>query len=225
MHASWVPVLRDELRKPYFRALAEFLAVERAAGAVYPPANQLFTAFRATPYDGANVVILGQDPYHGPGQAHGLSFSVLPGVAVPPSLQNIYKELEQDVGCRKVRHGHLLPWARQGVFLLNSALTVRSGQPGSHLDRWEPFTDKVIEILNEREAPVVFVLWGRHARSKNRLIDSNKHPVVESVHPSPMSAANGFFGSRPFSQVNNYLEALGYPTIDWQLPEESLPPV
>lgn len=217
--ASWVEAIGDELRKPSFRELADFLKSERRAGTVYPPPDQLFTAFRVTPYDAATVVILGQDPYHGPGQAHGLSFSVLPGVRVPPSLKNVYKELEQDVGCRQVRHGYLLPWAQQGVFLLNSALTVRAGQPGSHSERWAPFTDKVIEALNARAEPVVFVLWGRHAREKIRLIDTDRHPIVESAHPSPMSATAGFFGSRPFTQVNGYLEALGHPTIDWQLPD------
>lgn len=215
--ASWTAVIGDEFRKPEFRALAEFLKAERAAGTVYPPPDQLFTAFRVTPYHAANVVILGQDPYHGPGQAHGLSFSVLPGVRVPPSLKNIYKELKQDVGCRQVEHGYLLPWAQQGIFLLNSALTVRAGQPGSHQERWTPFTDSVIAALNARLEPVVFVLWGRHAREKIRLIDTYKHPVVQSAHPSPMSAASGFFGSRPFSQVSGYLEALGHPPINWQL--------
>lgn len=217
---TWLAALGDEFAKPHFRALKTFLDEERKQGTVYPPPTQLFTAFRATPYDKANVVILGQDPYHGPGQAHGLSFSVLPGVPVPPSLQNVYKELEKDVGCRKVRHGYLLPWAEQGVFLLNSALTVRAGQPGSHASQWEPFTDRVIEVLSARDTPVVFVLWGRHARGKLRLIDTDKHPVVESSHPSPFSAASGFFGSRPFSQVNSYLDALELPPISWQPPDE-----
>jgi uracil-DNA glycosylase len=216
--SSWRAVLEDEFRKPAFRELADFLKSERASGTVYPPPDQLFTAFRVTPYDAANVVILGQDPYHGPGQAHGLSFSVLPGVRVPPSLKNIYKELEQDLDCRQVEHGYLLPWAQQGVFLLNSALTVRAGQPGSHQERWAPFTDSVIAALNARPEPVVFVLWGRHAREKLRLIDTDKHPIVQSAHPSPMSATSGFFGSRPFSQVNGYLEAIDHAPIDWQLP-------
>jgi uracil-DNA glycosylase len=218
---TWHVALGDEFSKPYFRELAAFLKEERQRATVYPPPTQLFTAFRATPYDKANVVILGQDPYHGERQAHGLSFSVLPGVPPPPSLKNIYKELEQDVGFRKPKHGYLMAWAEQGVFLLNSVLTVRAQQPGSHRNRgWETFTDQVIETLNIRDAPVVFVLWGRHAREKLRLIDTNRHAVVESTHPSPMSAAQGFFGSRPFSQVNDYLEALEHPLIDWQLPDE-----
>jgi uracil-DNA glycosylase len=215
---TWQAALADEFKKPYFQELGAFVKEERQKATVYPPPNQLFTAFRSTPYDKANVVILGQDPYHGEGQAHGLSFSVLPGVPPPPSLKNIYKELEQDVGFRKPKHGYLMAWAEQGVFLLNSVLTVRAQQPGSHRDRgWETFTDKVIETLNAREAPVVFVLWGRYAREKIRLIDTNKHAVLESAHPSPMSAHNGFFGSKPFSQVNAYLESLGHPQVDWQL--------
>lgn len=216
---TWHAVLATEFKKPYFRDLAAFLKEERQKATVYPPPKQLFTAFRVTPYDRANVVILGQDPYHGEGQAHGLSFSVLPGVAPPPSLKNIYKELEQDVGFTQPKHGYLMTWAERGVFLLNSVLTVRAQQPGSHRDHgWETYTNRVIESLNARERPVVFVLWGRFAREKIHLIDTNVHPVVESPHPSPMSAHNGFFGSKPFSQVNAYLDALGHPPIDWQLP-------
>lgn len=218
---SWATALADEFKKPYFAELAAFLREERKNGLVYPPPNRLFAAFNATPFDEVKVVILGQDPYHGRGQAHGLAFSVLPGTALPPSLKNIYKELEQDVGCRKVRHGYLLRWAERGVLLLNSVLTVRAEQPGSHRGRgWEIFTDEVIRRLGGRDRPLVFVLWGRYAREKFGLIDSNRHPVVSSAHPSPLSAASGFFGSKPFSRANAYLEALDQAPIDWQLPEE-----
>jgi len=220
LHPSWRSALSAEFEKPYFRGLVEFLRQERAQETVYPPRDQLFTAFNATPFDAVKLVILGQDPYHGPGQAHGLSFSVPPGAALPPSLKNIYKELEHDLGCRKVRHGCLMAWAERGVLLLNSVLTVRAGQPGSHQGRgWEAFTDEVIRQLSERPRPVVFVLWGRHARDKRSLIDTDRHPVVQSAHPSPFSAASGFFGSKPFSQANGYLEALDESPIDWQLPD------
>lgn len=219
LHPSWKAALAGEFEKPYFRALAEFLRAERQQGIVYPPPNQLFSALDATAFDQVKVVILGQDPYHG-GQAHGLSFSVLPGVPLPPSLKNIYKELEKDLGCRKVGHGYLMAWAERGVLLLNSVLTVRAGQPGSHAGRgWETLTDEAIRQLNARQQPLVFVLWGRYAREKLALIDTERHPVVHSPHPSPFSAASGFFGSKPFSQVNGYLEALDQAPIDWQLPE------
>jgi uracil-DNA glycosylase len=217
---AWKAVLADEFKKAYFIELAAFLREERKQGVVYPPADQLFTAFGAASYDRVKVVILGQDPYHQAGQAHGLSFSVPRGVPLPPSLKNVYKELEQDMGCRKVRHGYLLNWAERGVLLLNSVLTVRAGQPGSHQGRgWETFTDEVIRKLSGRERPVVFVLWGRYAREKIRFIDTDRHPVVSSPHPSPFSAASGFFGSKPFSLTNGYLEALDQEPIDWQLPE------
>jgi uracil-DNA glycosylase len=219
MDESWRRQLAAEFQQPYFRSLADFLKRERKEHVVYPPPDQLFTALRATPYHKVKAVILGQDPYHGPGQAHGLSFSVRPGIRLPPSLQNIYKELEQDVRHRKVRHGYLMAWAERGVLLLNSALTVREAQPGSHAEQWKPFTDAVIHRLSMREQPVVFVLWGKHAREKAAGIDAQRHPIVESVHPSPMSAHHGFFGSKPFSQVNTYLEALGQTPIDWQVPE------
>lgn len=220
LHPSWHAVLAAEFGKPYFRELAEFLRAERQEGPVYPPPDQLFSAFNATPFDAVKVVILGQDPYHGAGQAHGLAFSVPPGVPLPPSLKNVYKELEKDLGCRKVRHGHLMAWAERGVLLLNSVLTVRGGQAGSHAGRgWETLTDEAIRQLSARARPLVFVLWGRHAREKLSLIDTDRHPVVRSAHPSPFSAASGFFGSRPFSQANGYLEALEQDPIDWQLPE------
>ena len=220
LHPSWKAVLRDEIPKPYFRELAEFVRGERERGPVYPPADQVFKAFNTTPFDDVKVVILGQDPYHGAGQAHGLSFSVPPGIPIPPSLKNIYKELENDVGCRKVRHGYLLSWAERGVLLLNSVLTVRAGQAGSHQGRgWEHLTDEAIRQLSARERPLVFLLWGRYAREKLRLIDTDRHPVIQSAHPSPFSAADGFFGSKPFSQCNGYLEAIDQAPIDWQLPE------
>lgn len=220
LHPSWKAVLADEFRKPYFLELAKFVKEERAKGPVYPPPDQLFSAFNETPFDRVQVVILGQDPYHGPGQAHGLSFSVLPGVPVPASLKNIYKELEKDLGCRKVGHGHLLSWAERGVLLLNSVLTVRQGQPGSHQGRgWEQLTDSVIQQLSARSRPLVFILWGRQAREKISLIDTGRHPIIQSAHPSPYSAASGFFGSKPFSTANGYLEALDQTPIDWQLPE------
>jgi uracil-DNA glycosylase len=218
MHPSWKAVLADEFAKPYFRELAEYVKAERKAHTVFPPPGQVFEAFKVTPYDQAKVCILGQDPYHNAGQAHGLCFSVQPGVTPPPSLVNIYKELEADLGCKRPKHGYLMRWAEQGVFLLNAVLTVRAHSPASHRNiGWERFTDEVITKLNERETPVVFVLWGRYARSKGRYIDENRHLVVESTHPSPMSADKGFFGSRPFSQINAALAAEGQEPIDWQL--------
>lgn len=221
MDASWKERLADEVQQPYFLELAEFLKRERVAHTVFPPKDQVYTAFKATPFDKVRAVILGQDPYHNAGQAHGLSFSVLAGVRPPPSLQNIFKELASDVGFRKPRDGNLMPWAEQGVFLLNATLTVRAHEPGSHQGKgWETFTDRVIELLSRRYVtglPVVFVLWGKYARSKRHLI-SDANVVLESAHPSPMSASAGFFGSRPFSQVNAALRTYGQPEIDWQLP-------
>lgn len=181
----------------------------------------MFEALQITPYEKVKIVILGQDPYHGPNQAHGLSFSVQPGVKVPPSLQNIYKELQNDLGISPVNHGYLVPWAEQGVLLLNTVLTVRQGQAYSHQGKgWEQLTDKVIEKLNERQDPVVFILWGKPAQKKISMIDTSKHVIIKSVHPSPLSAHRGFFGSKPFSQANNALVALGKTPIDWQLPQE-----
>ena len=219
LHPSWMAQLgfTEEIRKPYFKELDDFLKGERKAHVVFPPADQVFTAFKVTPYDKANVLILGQDPYHNAGQAHGLCFSVQPGVKPPPSLVNIYKELEADVGFKPPKHGHLMGWAEQGVFLLNAVLTVRAHEAGSHRDKgWERFTDAVIGLLSAREQPVVFVLWGRYAREKKDLIDTSRHTVIESAHPSPMSA-KGFFGTRPFSKVNEALAEAGHPEIDWQL--------
>jgi len=218
MDPSWKERLGPEFKKPYFRELAAFVRAERHAGVVFPPQGQVFNAFK-TPYDQANVLILGQDPYHNADQAHGLCFSVQPGVKPPPSLLNIYKELASDVGAKPPKHGCLQSWADHGVFLLNAVLTVRAHAAGSHQGKgWERFTDAVIRLLNARQTPVVFVLWGRYARKKKALIDDQRHLVIESPHPSPMSAHQGFFGSQPFSQVNAALAYSGLPTIDWQLP-------
>jgi len=213
--ASWKTALALEFEKTYFKDLLEFVKQERAEGIVYPPPGFVFTAFNVTSLDAVRVIILGQDPYHRPKQAHGLSFSVLPGTLTPPSLQNIYKELRADLGVPIPTHGHLIKWAQQGVFLLNSVLTVREGEPGSHQGKgWEKFTDSVIRILSDRDRPMVFVLWGRYARDKSSLIDTKKHVVIESAHPSPMSASNGFFGSRPFSKINR---ALGGHPVNWAI--------
>jgi len=218
MHESWKGVLKAEFTKDYFQALGKFVENERRNFTVHPPDGETFTAFKLTPFDKVRVVILGQDPYFRPGQAHGLAFSVKPGVTVPPSLVNIYKELETDVaGFRRPEHGNLTRWAEQGVFLLNATLTVRTGEAGSHQGRgWETFTSAVIKALVD-SAPKAFVLWGTPARAKKALIPTDIHTIIESAHPSPLSAHHGFFGSRPFSKVNDALEMYGYPPIDWQL--------
>lgn len=219
--SDWEPLLRSEMMEPYYKQLLERLAEEYRCRAVFPPEADVFRAFHLTPPDDTRVVILGQDPYHGPGQAHGLSFSVRPGTAVPPSLANIYKELHADIGCPIPGHGCLEPWAKQGVLLLNSILTVRAGEAGSHQKLgWERFTDRVIDLLNERSKPVVFLLWGSHAQRKAAAIDRARHRVIESPHPSPLSAYRGFFGSKPFSRVNAELQAFGEAPIDWCLPDD-----
>lgn len=216
---DWWPVLKPQFETANYQQLHNFLVDEYGHQQVYPEMHHIFEAFNWTPFSKVKVVILGQDPYHGPGQAHGCSFSVLPGVAVPPSLQNIYKELQADLGCPPVKHGYLRPWAEQGVLLLNSVLTVRAGQAYSHQGHgWEQLTDAAIVALSERPAPVVFILWGRAARDKKRLIDLKRNFVVESAHPSPLSAYRGFFGSRPFSKTNQFLEMTGQAPINWQLP-------
>ncbi|MBE5396198.1 uracil-DNA glycosylase [Brevibacillus borstelensis] len=216
---DWAEILADEFEKPYYIQLREFLKTEYQSQAIYPDMYDIFNALHLTPYREAKVVILGQDPYHGPGQAHGLSFSVKPGVATPPSLQNIYKELQSDLGCTIPQHGYLVNWAKQGVLLLNTVLTVRGGNPNSHKGKgWEIFTDRVIAALNDRETPLVFILWGRHAQEKASFIDTNKHFIIASPHPSPFSANRGFFGSRPFSRTNQFLRSQGMKEIDWQLP-------
>ena len=198
--------------------LAAFVAEERKHYTVYPPKADVFTALALTPYDNVRVVILGQDPYHGPNQAHGLAFSVRKGVRPPPSLVNMFTELRDDLGITPPRHGYLVPWAEQGVLLLNTVLTVRAGAAASHKGHgWERLTDRIIELLSARGQPVVFVLWGTPAQRKTVLIDTKRHTIIRSVHPSPLSAASGFFGSRPFSKVNTALAASGQPPIDWQL--------
>ena len=220
MVTDWNPVLRGELDKPYWAPLQEFVRVDREHHTVYPPAEDVFAAIHLTSYANTRVMILGQDPYHGPNQAHGLCFSVRRGVPVPPSLANMYKELRTDVGIETPRHGSLEHWAVQGVLLLNTTLTVRAGQAGSHQGKgWETFTDQVIRTVNDKTDPVVFILWGASARKKKALIDSTRHVVIESAHPSPLSAHNGFFGSRPFSRTNDALIARNRRPIDWQLPD------
>lgn len=216
---DWAKLLQDEFTQPYYLKLREFLIEEYRNHTVYPDMYDIFNALHYTGYAQTKVCILGQDPYHGPGQAHGLCFSVKPGVPPPPSLQNIFKELHHDLGCPIPNHGCLEHWARQGVLLLNTTLTVRAGRANSHRGKgWERFTDRVIECLNQRERPVVFILWGRHAQEKRAMIDTSRHYVIESAHPSPFSADRGFFGSRPFSRANRFLARIGVEPIDWAIP-------
>ena len=220
---SWRRVLAAEFEKPYFTELAGFVRSAYTAGRCYPPARLIFNAFDRTPFDKVKVVILGQDPYHEPGQAHGLCFSVQKGTQIPPSLQNIYKELKSDLGIEPPSHGYLESWARQGVLLLNTTLTVRRGQANSHRGRgWDIFTDAIIRHLNEAKQPIAFILWGRNARDKKALITNPIHGIFESPHPSPLSAHAGFFGSRPFSRVNEFLSSRGLSPIDWRIPEEPI---
>jgi uracil-DNA glycosylase len=217
---SWQGVLPGDTAQPYFQALEAFVAAEREAHQVFPPNGEVFSALRLTPYPDVKVFILGQDPYHDDNQAHGLAFSVRPGVKPPPSLHNMFKELQTDVGCRIPNNGYLAPWARQGVLLLNAVLTVRAHEPNSHKDHgWETFTDAVLRAVAARPDPVVFVLWGGYARKKARLIEAGRHVILESAHPSPLSARSGFFGSRPFSKVNAALRAAGKGAVEWQLPD------
>ncbi|ASV95585.1 uracil-DNA glycosylase [Enterococcus durans] len=220
IHNSWQDVLADEFEKPYYHSLRDFLKKEYKTQKIHPDMYHIFEALELTPYEKVKVVILGQDPYHGANQAHGLSFSVQPGVKIPPSLNNIYKELQSDLGIKPVNHGNLVSWAKQGVLLLNTVLTVREGQAYSHRGKgWERLTDTIIEKLNEREQPVVFILWGKPAQEKMKMIDRSKHIILTSSHPSPLSAHRGFLGSKPFSKTNDALLALGEQPIDWQLPE------
>ncbi|USS90047.1 uracil-DNA glycosylase [Fructilactobacillus carniphilus] len=217
---DWWPILEPEFQKPYYQQLRQFLVNEYRTQTIYPAMQRIFQAFEWTPFSDTKVVILGQDPYHGPHQAIGLSFAVEPNVTVPPSLRNIYKELDNDLGIKPVQHGYLKHWADQGVLLLNSVLTVRNGQAYSHQGHgWEQLTDYAIAKLSERPEPVVFILWGRSARNKLKLIDQETNVVIQSAHPSPLSANRGFFGSRPFSKTNAALTAMGETPIDWQLPE------
>ncbi|WP_257263918.1 uracil-DNA glycosylase [Endozoicomonas sp. ONNA2] len=220
MEPSWKTMLQDEFTKEYMQALRSFLQNEKARGKmIYPRGKEYFRAMDLTPFDQVKVVILGQDPYHGPGQAHGLSFSVRPQTAIPPSLMNMYKELESDLGIPPARYGFLEHWALQGVLLLNSVLTVEHKQAASHQGRgWEAFTDRIVATLNEQREHIVFILWGSYAQKKGHFIDPGKHLILKSVHPSPLSAYRGFFGSRPFSRSNDYLSSHGVQPIDWQLP-------
>ncbi len=220
MQTTWRPVLIAETEKPYWKPLQQFVKEERRKYTIYPPDKEVFAALHLTPYKKVSVLILGQDPYHEAGQAHGLCFSVRPDVAIPPSLQNIYKELHDDLGCRIPNNGCLTPWAEQGVLLLNAVLTVRAHQANSHQGKgWENFTDAIIRAVNDKPERVVFVLWGAYARKKVPLINTTRHVIIQSAHPSPLSAANGFFGSRPFSKINAALVEAGRPEIDWQIPD------
>lgn len=217
--AGWQRVLAAEVAQPYWQELRSFVDAERARGPVYPPPEEVFAALARTPFDRVRVLLLGQDPYHQAGQAHGLCFSVRQGVPPPPSLVNIFRELQADVGCPPPAGGDLTAWARQGVLLLNTVLTVRAGQPHAHRGHgWERFTDAVIRALNERSPPIIFLLWGRPAQQKTALIDSRRHAVLAAAHPSPLAARRGFFGSRPFSAVNALLRRWGADEIDWSLP-------
>lgn len=217
--AQWRAHVGAELEQPYWARLRAFVDAERKAHVVYPPEEEVFSALELTPWGAVRVMILGQDPYHGPGQAHGLAFSVRPGVTPPPSLRNLFREMKDDVGCPHPGDGWLVPWARQGVLLLNAVLTVRAGEPNSHRGKgWERFTDAVIRAVDARPRGVVFVLWGGYAAKKEALIDPEKHAVIRSAHPSPLSAKRGFFGSRPFSTINALLEKAGESPVDWCLP-------
>lgn len=218
LHNSWGALLAEEFAKPYYQQLRRFLKDEYETETIYPEMGDIFNALHYTDYHDVKVVILGQDPYHGPGQAHGLSFSVKPGVKIPPSLRNILKELHEDLGSTIPDHGYLKKWADQGVLLLNTVLTVRKGEANSHRGKgWETFTDKVITLLSEREKPVIFILWGKPAQSKRKLIDDSRHHIIMSVHPSPLSAHRGFFGSKPFSKANQILQQQGERAINWQI--------
>lgn len=219
---NWESFIADESKKAYFKKLMTFVEADYLTHTVYPKKEELFQAFNWTPYDKVKVVILGQDPYHGENQAHGLSFSVLPGAKVPPSLVNIYKELASDLAIPPANHGYLEKWAKEGVLLLNTVLTVRKGEPNSHQGRgWEEFTDTVIQKLNQREEPVIFILWGKPSQRKESLITNDYHYVLKAPHPSPLAAYRGFFGSQPFSKVNQYLTQIGSDPIDWQLDSEA----
>ena len=220
LEATWLAVLQDEFEKDYMKSLRAFLVEEKKAGKIiYPKSDDIFRAFELTPFNKVKVVILGQDPYHGAGQAHGLSFSVEKGIRFPPSLQNIFKELETDIdGFQNPNHGNLSSWAKQGVLMLNASLTVRANEAGSHQKQgWETFTDKVIETISKEKENVIFILWGKFAQAKETLIDIEKHVIIKSAHPSPFSAFSGFFGSKPFSKTNKILSDLGKEEIDWGL--------
>lgn len=222
MKTDWNPLLRDQFDQEYWQELQTFVRSERERHAVFPPHDEVFAALHLTPYADVKVLVLGQDPYHNTGQAHGLCFSVRRGVETPPSLVNIFAELESDLGCPKPTHGNLDHWARQGVLLLNATLTVRAHQAASHQRKgWERFTDRVIEVVNDKPERVVFVLWGASARKKKALVDTSRHTIIESPHPSPLSAHRGFFGSKPFSRVNDALREAGREPVDWCIPEDA----
>jgi len=221
LELSWLSLLEDEFKKPYMQGLRDFLLAEKQQSKViYPKSDLIFNALNTTLFDDVKVVILGQDPYHGPGQAHGLCFSVLPDVRIPPSLLNIFKELHQDLGFEIPKHGYLQSWAEQGVLLLNATLTVEQNQAGSHQKKgWEQFTDSIVQLLNKQCEGLVFLLWGNYAQNKGALIDTKKHLVLKAPHPSPLSAHRGFFGTQHFSKTNTYLVKQGHQPIDWCLPE------
>lgn len=217
---DWDQLLAHEFRKDYYQQLRNFLIKEYRTSTVYPGMHDIYNALKNTAYEDVKVVLLGQDPYHGPGQAHGLAFSVPKGISVPPSLQNIYKELQDDVGCSIPNHGNLIPWAKQGVLLLNTCLTVRANKPNSHRGKgWEILTDRIISLINDKSQPVVFLLWGNNARSKAKFVTNPLHKVLSTVHPSPLSAYRGFFGCRHFSQTNGFLKNHDMSPIDWQIPQ------
>ncbi len=216
LSSNWREKLKLEFEKPYFKDLLQFLEKEYKEQTIYPAKEHLFQALNECSYEDCKVVIIGQDPYHQPGQAHGLSFSVLPGVKIPPSLRNIYKELNSDLGIEIPTSGYLIKWAKQGILLLNTVLTVREGEPNSHKNKgWELFTNTILSELNKQDRPIIFVLWGKHAQAKEELITSNHHVILKSHHPSPLSASRGFFGSKPFSQINQKLVELQLEPIDW----------
>ena len=220
LHNEWDDILKDEFEKDYYLKIRKFLTNEYRNRTVYPDMYDIFNALKYTSFSEVKAVIIGQDPYHEPNQAHGLSFSVQKGVEIPPSLVNIYKELEDDLGIKPPSHGNLVTWAKQGVLLLNATLTVRAHEANSHAGiGWQIFTDRVISLLNESPAPIAFLLWGANARRKKELITNKKHFIIESAHPSPLSAYRGFFGSRPFSKINQFLERNGRAPIDWHIPE------
>lgn len=215
---DWQELLEDEMNKEYYKNLREFLVGEYRTQTIYPDKYHIFNALHFTSYKDVKVVILGQDPYHGPNQGHGLAFSVKKGVRTPPSLRNIYKELKDDLGIEIANNGYLDKWARQGVLLLNTSLTVRAGQANSHSKiGWQIFTDRIISLLNERKEPIVFILWGNNAKTKEKLISNPNHHIIKAVHPSPLSASRGFFGSKPFSKTNNFLKSIDKEPIDWQI--------
>ncbi|PGL71236.1 uracil-DNA glycosylase [Bacillus sp. AFS055030] len=216
LSSNWREILKPEFEKPYFKDLLQFLEKEYKEQTIYPAKEHLFQALNECSYEDCKVVIIGQDPYHQPGQAHGLSFSVLPGVKIPPSLRNIYKELNSDLGLEIPTTGYLINWAKQGILLLNTVLTVREGEPNSHKNKgWELFTNTILSELNKQERPIIFVLWGKHAQAKEVLITGNHHVILKAHHPSPLSASRGFFGSKPFSQINQKLVELQLDPIDW----------